>query len=187
MKVLVVYATRHGATKGIAERIAQVLQREGMSVRLSDADDPIAAAKYDAFVIGSAAYMGHWLKPATEFVRDNQGVLAQRPTWLFSSGPVGTDKVDKKGRDVVQESIPREFADFQVAIQPRSEQIFFGAFDPDQPPVGLGERMGSMFFRFGAIHEALPAGDFRDWPLIEQWAGDIAKDLRQGTTASIAH
>jgi menaquinone-dependent protoporphyrinogen oxidase len=185
MKVLVVYATRHGATKGIAERVAKVLEQEGLTVRLSDADDPIAATSYDAFVIGGAAYMGHWLKPATNFVRDHQAVLAQRPTWLFSSGPVGTDLVDKKGRDVVTESIPQEFVDFETRIKPRSEQIFFGAFDPDQPPAGLGERLGSFFFRFGVIHDALPAGDFRDWPQIEKWAGDIAHDLKQGVTASV--
>jgi menaquinone-dependent protoporphyrinogen oxidase len=186
MKVLVVYATRHGATRGIAERVAKVLEREGLSVRLADAEDPVAASGYDAFVVGGAAYMGHWLKPATEFVHDHETVLARRPTWLFSSGPVGTELVDKKGQDVVRASIPKEFADLETRIHPRAEQVFFGAFDPDQRPIGIGERLGAMFFRFGAIHDALPAGDFRDWPQIESWASNIAKDLKQGA-AAITH
>ena len=34
MKILVAYASRHGATKGIAERIAQTLERNGLDVTL---------------------------------------------------------------------------------------------------------------------------------------------------------
>ncbi len=40
------------------------------------------------------------LKEATEFVRRNQAVLASRPVWLFSSGPLGTKATDAKGRDL---------------------------------------------------------------------------------------
>ena len=34
MKILVAYATRHGATQGIAERIAQTLEADGLDVTL---------------------------------------------------------------------------------------------------------------------------------------------------------
>jgi menaquinone-dependent protoporphyrinogen oxidase len=30
-----------------------------------------------------------------------------------------------------------------------------------------------------AVREALPAGDFRDWPAIEAWANGIATELRR--------
>ena len=35
MRILVAYATRHGATKGIAERIAETLEADGLRVTLS--------------------------------------------------------------------------------------------------------------------------------------------------------
>jgi menaquinone-dependent protoporphyrinogen IX oxidase len=41
---------------------------------------------YDAYMVGSAAYMRSSLKEAREFVRTNQAVLAMRLVWLFSSG-----------------------------------------------------------------------------------------------------
>lgn len=178
MKILVAYASRHGATRGIAERIAQTLERCGLDVTLSDADAAIRVGEYDAYVIGSAAYMGRWMTEAAGFVRRNRLLLAGRPVWLFSSGPVGTDTVDAQGRDVVEASAPREFAEFAEAIGPREARVFFGAWNPDAEPVGFAERMMSGLGRLvPAVKEALPIGDFRDWPAIEGWAEGIAREL----------
>ena len=177
MNVLVAYASRHGATKGIAERVAQTLELRGHDVTLELADQVSAVAGYDAFIVGGAAYAGHWLKEATEFVRKHHEVLVSSPVWLFSSGPIGTDLVDAKGRDVFEAARPAEFAEFAGSIHPRDEAIFFGAFDPDAKPIGLMERFGAPFMRMPAVREAMPAGDFRDWPQIEAWAEGIALEL----------
>lgn len=186
MKVLVAYASRHGATRGIADRIAQTLERNGLEITTGPVDDVGAVDQYDAFVIGSAAYMGGWLKEATQFVRRHRSLLASRPVWLFSSGPVGAEMVDAKGRDVIEASVPKEFAEFADALQPRDRRIFFGAYDPDAEPVGLMERMGAVFTRMPAVREALPAGDFRDWPQIEAWADGIARELQPVAAATTA-
>jgi menaquinone-dependent protoporphyrinogen oxidase len=177
MKVLVAFATRHGATGGIAERIAQTLQARGHDVTLTLAEQAPAVFDYDGFVIGSAAYYGRWLSEATRLVRQHRDLLASRPVWLFSSGPVGNDLVDAKGRDMVEASRPAEFAEFTKSIRPRDERIFFGAYDPGAQPIGAVERFGARFMRIPAIREALPAGDFRDWPQIESWADGIALEL----------
>ena len=178
-KILIAYASRHGATRGIAERIAQTLERAGLDVSLQPVDAVEGVDAYDAFVIGSAAYMGRWLKDASQFVRKHRSALADRPVWLFSSGPIGTEMVDAKGRDVVEASRPQEFAEFEADVHPRDERVFFGAFDPDAKPIGLAERLGSPFMRMPAIRKEMPAGDFRDWPAIEAWANEIARELQQ--------
>lgn len=182
MKVLVAYATRHGATRGIAERLAQAIERRGLDVTLQPAEtaDP---AGYDAFIIGSAAYMGHWLKDAADFVRRHRGLFATRPVWLFSSGPIGTEMVDEKGRDVLETGRPEEFTEFKD-ILPREERVFFGAYDPDAEPVGMMERLGAWFTRMPAIRSQLPAGDYRDWPAIEAWADGIASQLTEDRAAA---
>jgi menaquinone-dependent protoporphyrinogen oxidase len=188
MKVLVAYASRHGATRGIAERIARTLEQGGLEVTIRPVGSTDAVAAYDAYVIGSAAYASHWIDDTTSFVRRNRAVLANHPVWLFSSGPVGTETIDAKGRDVLGAAGPQEFAEFARSIGPVDQRVFFGAYDPDAEPIGLMERFGAQFTRIPAIRAALPAGDFRDWPQIDAWADGITRQLqgRRMTTVTPA-
>ena len=174
MNVLVAYATRHGATQGIAERVRDVLGRAGLDVRIIQAGSVKAIAGYDAFVIGSAAYVFHWQKEAIDLVRRNRKTLNGKPVWLFSSGPLGTEALDAKGRDQKVVAIPKEIAELRAAVGARDHRVFFGAYARDQKPVGLAERFVSLM---PAAREGLPEGDFRDWPEIEAWAAGIAADL----------
>ena len=64
-KALIVYATRAGATRKIAEKIAQGIKAEGKDVDVK----PVTAVKkpddlkgYDAFAFGSATYHGSMIQ-----------------------------------------------------------------------------------------------------------------------------
>lgn len=174
MNILVGYASRHGSTRGIAERIAETIRRAGHDVTLQEVDGSTSGDGFDAYVIGSAAYNNHWLPAASSFLRRNAPILATRPIWLFSSGPVGTDRYDKQGRDQLVTSRPREFDEFE-AVHPRASEVFFGAWDPAAPAAGMLERLSAPFLR--RMTDVLPTGDFRDWRAIEAWAQSIADDL----------
>jgi menaquinone-dependent protoporphyrinogen oxidase len=181
MTVLVAYASRHGATQGIAERIADRLRADGIESEARPAATVRDAARYDAFVVGGAAYMFHWLGDATAFVKHNRQLLAGRPTWLFSSGPLGTDTIDEKGQDVLEATVPKEFPGLREAIHPRGEMVFFGAMDPAARPIGLAERFMALM---PAARDALPKGDFRDWAAIDAWADEIAGSLAPVTAGA---
>lgn len=170
--ILVAYASKHGATQGIADRIAEKRVASGHEARAQNVEAVQDLADYDAFVIGSAAYMGSWLKEATEFVRRNEDLLSMRPVWLFSSGPLGTETKDAHGRDLLVTSEPKEFAEFKDAIKPRGLRVFFGALDPDT--LGFAGRMMRLL---PAGHTLLPEGDFRDWKEIDTWAESIVHEL----------
>lgn len=175
MRVAVVCASHYGATKGIAERIGAELALAGIDTEVFDAAEPPHAenvAGFDAFVVGSAVYMGHWLAAATTFVRHYQPTLLEHPVWLFSSGPLGTEATDAHGADLLESNVPAEIADFSTAVRPVDTRVFFGAIDPAS--LSLPHRM---IRKFPGAAEKIPAGDFRDWPEIEAWARDIARTL----------
>jgi menaquinone-dependent protoporphyrinogen oxidase len=170
MKILVTYASRHGATREIAERIAARLHAAALDLPEHRGQPDLLA--YDAFVIGSAAYMGHWLPDASEFVREYAGLLSKHPVWLFSSGPLGTEETDAKGRDLREVAEPQEIDQLGDLVTPRDHHVFFGALDPAQ----LGFREG-LIRAIPAGRKLLPEGDFRDWAEVDAWADRIAAEL----------
>ena len=174
MKVLVAYATRHGSTTGIAERVAAGLRAAGVDAEARPVGQVRSLDGYEGVVVGGAAYMFHWLKDATAFVHKNREALSERPVWLFSSGPLGTDALDEQGRSVFEALRPQEWAALPGLIGSRGERVFRGAWDAEAPPIGLGERM----LRFmPKARAAMPVGDFREWPEIDAWAAEIAASL----------
>ena len=176
MKVLVAYASKAGSTKGIAEFLGEKLRQQGMDADVREVGGIRNAADYDAFVIGSAVYMFHWLKEARQFVSKNSAVLVDRPVWLFSSGPVGTQSKDAKGRDVLESSEPKELDELRTLARPRDHRVFFGALDSARLTGAMGFAY-KLARRSQAAREAMPEGDFRDWEKIAGWAIGIAKDL----------
>lgn len=183
MSVLVAYATRHGATAGIADRIAARLRIDGIEAESTPVSAVRDARTYDAFVIGSALYMFHWLGPASDFVRRNTATIDRHPAWLFSSGPIGTDLVDAQGRDVRSNAGPREIGELMAATHALDHHVFFGAYDPAAKASGVAER----FLRLmPAAKASFPSGDFRDWGEIDAWADAIATELRRSGSGSAA-
>ncbi len=179
MRVLVAYATRHGATAGIGARIATVLTERGFEAEARDVGEVESIDQYDAVVLGGAAYLSHWLRPATAFARRHRAELAACPVWLFSSGPLGTDRLAATGEDILEASRPEELEELTELLRPRGEVVFFGAYDPGSPPAGLGERLVR---RMPGRSTLLPEGDFRDWVRIDAWAGEIADELGARST-----
>jgi menaquinone-dependent protoporphyrinogen oxidase len=162
MAVLVAVASRHGATREIAEAIAQALRDEGLQAELADAADVTGVTGYDAVVLGSAVYVGRWLEPARELVERHADALAERPTWLFSSGPLG-DPPKPEADDAVQ------VAEIAERVGAHDHRLFAGKLDKNT--LGFGERAVVLAFR-------APEGDFRDWDEIVAWAREIAASLR---------
>jgi menaquinone-dependent protoporphyrinogen oxidase len=159
--VLVAYASKHGSTAGIAQALADRLRELGEPVEVGSVDEVGDLAEFRAVVLGSAVYAGSWMKEAVAFVHRFAEPLAERPVWLFSSGPLGHDVED-------EEEQPRQLKEMEGIIGPIDHRMFFGALDRSK--LGFGERM---------IVKAVkaPDGDFRDWDAIRDWAEGIAREL----------
>jgi len=177
MKVLVAYESKYGATEGIATRIGEVLTQNGLTAVVTRARGVKDVSAYDAFVIGSAVFIGSWMREATDFVKRQAGDFGDRPVWLFSSGPIGTDTIDAQGRDVKVSSIPKTLAELEKIVTPREHRVFFGALDrkalhfPDSIVMGM-----PAFAKYD--------GDYRDWDDVTRWAESIAQALALPTSVA---
>jgi menaquinone-dependent protoporphyrinogen oxidase len=187
-KVLVVYGSRHGGTRGIAERIGEVLDAMGIQATVAPADrvGDSDVRDADAFVVGSGVYMGNWLKEPLEFMKANQAAIAARPLWLFSSGPLPGSTADKNPGDPVTNALGpaegpgsggrKKVEELSAAAHPRDHRVFLGVFDPKDPPRAMSERLVRLM---PAAKGLLPPGDFRNWADIEAWAREIAESLAE--------
>jgi len=168
MNVAVAYASKHGSTRQIAERIAAVLRVEGIEADVGSAEKIGDLESYDAVILGSAVYMGRWRPEAWRFVRRHRERLTAVPLWLFSSGPVG-----KPGEEVPQTPAPLRVYRTGERLEARGHVIFGGRV-PDEP--------GGFLERSVANSVATKLRDSRNWDAIEAWARAIAKELA-GTPA----
>jgi menaquinone-dependent protoporphyrinogen oxidase len=160
MNVLVTAASKHGATAEIAEAIGRVLAGHGHAASVRAPEEVAHVDEFDAVILGSGVYAGHWLKEAKELIERTQDRLVAIPVWTFSSGPIGDPP--KPDED------PVDVADVLSAVNTTEHKLFSGKLDMDK--LGFAER---------AITKALraPSGDFRDWDAIERWADEIARAL----------
>lgn len=166
-RVLVAYGTKYGATAEIAEKIGEVLRQAGLQVDVLPADRAGNLATYQAAVVGSAVYIGRWRKEAVKLLEANQEALAERPVWLFSSGP--TDEGDPV--ELLQGwRYPNSLQPVVDRIQPRDIAVFHGATDLDK--LNFIEK-----FMIKRVNASI--GDFRDWDAIASWAASIAEELQQ--------
>jgi menaquinone-dependent protoporphyrinogen oxidase len=165
MRVLVTAATKYGATAEIAQAIAETLGDRGLEATVLAPEQVEGVDGYDAVVLGSAVYAGHWLKPARELIERHTAALAGQPVWLFSSGPVGDPPKPEED--------PVDVAELLAATGAREHRVFAGKLVRKQ--LSFPER---------AIASALrvPEGDFRDWTEIRQWAAQIADALGAGSS-----
>ncbi|TPQ17741.1 flavodoxin domain-containing protein [Streptomyces sporangiiformans] len=158
--VLVAYGTTNGSTAQIAEAIAEVLSKEGLTAEALPAQAVESVASYDAVVVGGGLYAGRWHKDARRFVRRHRHELAERPLWLFSSGPLDPSASE---RDIPPVPGVKKAMDRLDA----KEHVTFGGCLEE----GAKGWVARMILRNGK------GGDFRDFTAIEEWAARISAEL----------
>jgi menaquinone-dependent protoporphyrinogen oxidase len=169
-KILVTYATKHHSTAEIAEAIAEELRRSpAATVESQPVESVKDIAGYDAVVLGSAVYVGQWQGPAADFLKDHEQELAQRPVWIFSSGPTGEGDpaVILKGWE-----LPEALKPIVDRIKPRDVAVFHGNLDAKKL---------NLFEKAMVKGVKAPMGDFRNWTEIRAWAANIARELEPMT------
>jgi menaquinone-dependent protoporphyrinogen oxidase len=163
--ILLAYASKHGATREIAEAIADELRNAGHGVDCVAAEDVRDLESYDAVVVGSAVYMKRWRPEARQLLRRNSKELAGRPFWVFSSGPCG-EKPDASWSE------PSGIIKQAERLGVRGHTVFGGRL-PLEP---------SNFMERAMVGNCPPEHrDLRDWDEIRAWAREIANAVPAAT------
>jgi menaquinone-dependent protoporphyrinogen oxidase len=160
-KVLVVYASRMGSTAEIAREIADQLIRRGHVVDVCSSAKAPDAPSYDAVIVGSAVHLNHWDKGALHYLQDQAPDLAERPTWLFQSGPCGPEPEGQHAH------APHRISQLCSEIGAHESKVFGGNLDPAHAVTWLDRRLTA----------GVNAGDHRNWDDIRAWADSIADEL----------
>jgi menaquinone-dependent protoporphyrinogen oxidase len=168
VKLLVATASKHGSTHEIGVHIATAISRVAPTIEtdtidlhaINEGTQELALGDFDAFVIGSPVYYGHWLDDARRFVDRHAALLSRVPVWLFSAGPLGNPPRPAENTIDASEEVERTKA--------REHVVFSGVLDRQR--LGFGERAVVL-----ALHAA--EGDFRDWAQIDEWARKIGVEL----------
>lgn len=97
--VLVVYATREGHTRKIAEYVADRIRKHGLPVELLNAADIPKQFRLDAYraaVVCASIHVGVHEREMVHFVKDHRAELAQIPTAFLSVSLAEAGAEDRK-------------------------------------------------------------------------------------------
>ena len=145
--VLVVYATRNGSTREVAEAVAAALRDEQVDVTVSPASAVKAPVDdHDLVVVGGAIYSGRWHHDAHRFLKRHRKELVTTPVAVFGMGPrADEDEAWTRARAQLDRGLGRHGWLAPVAV------TVFGGVDPPR----RADR---------------PRRDIRDWDRIREWA-----------------
>ncbi|HMK45444.1 MAG TPA: flavodoxin domain-containing protein [Methanocella sp.] len=177
MKALVVYGTRSGATKQIADEIGKTLEEQGYATTVRDAKqtNDLRAQDFDLVIVGSSIWATMWKRQTMGFLKRNRKALAGKKVALFSSGLAGGDPAQA---GYARKSVEKVAAKFPE-IRPISMACFGGLVDFDSPNFLARFMAGAMKkdFEKKGVDTSKPV-DTRDWAAIRQWAEDVAVKAR---------
>ncbi|MCF8129957.1 MAG: flavodoxin domain-containing protein [Deltaproteobacteria bacterium] len=170
IRILVTYASRCGATGGVAGAIAGTFCDKGALVDVLRVESVSDLTPYHGVVIGSAIRSDHWLPEAVDFVEQHQKVLSRVPVAYFLTclTLAKNTKENRKRALGYMEPVTQKTSD----VIPLDIGLFAGALEYDKLPF-----MMRIIMKMKMQNKGVDEGDYRDFKSIRSWAKGIAPVL----------
>ena len=186
MKVLIVYGTRYGATKGTSEEIARLLREEKFDVKVFNAQEEKVKdiSEYGLIAVGSGVACGRWVNEAEDFLKKFRKEFDNKKLALFVSSVEPIAEREGNTAEVAKmHKIDLEDRVSKYGLKPVSIGFFGGIIDFNR--MGFLTRKGmevafkAPLQKHGFKETAPGAYDLRDWEEIRNWAKELAKKARE--------
>ena len=184
--ILIVYATREGHTRLIAEHIAAFLRSRGSAVELYDARDTETRPRVGGFsgvLLAASLHLGKHEKEMQHFIERERSVLATLPTAFLSvslsaAGAQDTTRAAEQRLQVVRELTRCTDALFEkTQWQPGRTEFVAGALMYTRYNPLVRWIMQRIARKEGASVDTRHDHVFTDWPALDRFAENFARSL----------
>ena len=168
-KCLVVYASKYGATRDVAQAIA-----DGLGADLASAVDQPDVQPYDLLVVGSPIYSGTYLESITDFIEANRKTLVHRKVAAFICAAADQEVAFGLTGETGDLYTQQDYADGLAELAGGdiiSCRGFGGRLIPDQ--LDKHDRSTLDWFYRYLMREPLKGFDLLDLPAAYRWGEEL--------------
>jgi len=180
-RVLVLYASTHGHTTKIAERIGAALTERSLEATVRNVDEPgpiVDPTEFEGVIVGASVHASKHQPAVAEWVEQHHAALQHRPTAFFSVSLSAADDTDE-ARDDTQKMIDDFLTETHWA--PTITASFAGALQFRE--YNLPTRVLMRLIARKHMEDVDLHGDteFTDWDAVDAFAGQFAGSIHAVT------
>jgi menaquinone-dependent protoporphyrinogen oxidase len=178
---LIVYASTHGHTAKIADRLAQAVRDGGADahVREVSSAQELVPSDYDALIVGASIHASHHQREVVDWVKRHAITLSDMPSAFFSVCLAAAEDTDES-REATRKYVD-DFVD-ETGWTPRRTTTFAGALQYLEYNFATRLVIRLMMKRAGHPTDTSHDYDYTDWDAVDRF-GHVCAAMLGGVAA----
>jgi menaquinone-dependent protoporphyrinogen oxidase len=177
-QVLVLYASTHGHTARIAERVGATLREQHVDARVTRVDPTSAVdpAEVDGIIVGASIHRGHHQQEILDWISAHRTTLGAMPSAFFSVSLTAAEDSDE-ARATTAELIDEVVE--STGWTPVTTAAFAGALQFEEYNLPTRVLMRLIAHRQDPHVDVHVDTDYTDWAVVDRFAADFATSVQR--------